>query len=837
MVVAVDRFMNLLVLRACYLATPLTRASAEVSLDGGDSASTWLKVGPYRAKGGSGSLAAPFRRGDSGSIRPNRFPSTREHPMQVSHPRAAALAAIAIVLAADAVTAQAVGRRDSIYRAMLDFPALVERGSLEPQWMADRRSFWFLEQRGDTSAALKVDPATGTVSPLLDRAKTREALRRALGYEPPHHGLPFPTFSLAPDEQAVLFELDGRRWRLDLAGYQARPLGPVAPGGPGAGTGPRPGESASPDGRWFARVEGGNLWLRSPIDGRSLQLTTDGADRHGYLGPPFGSIQWSPTGTRLLVVKQDLRRVRHIPVIHWLKPEEEQIEWSPYQHAGSAVGPTELSVIEVARRAVIPIDAGDEAERQLRPAGWRKDGEEAYFLRTDRLIKRVDLLAADPRTGKTRLLVTERQPTFVEGLALNPGSLFTPFSDGSKFIWRSERDGWSHLYLYQGDGTLIRRLTQGTFPVDSVVAIDEKRGWVYFLARDDRARPYDLHFYRVDLNGGRFTRLTGDRGEHAVTLSPDLDFFVDTYSTVSQPPVIDLRRADGTKVRELARADIDKLTALGWKPPEEFTVKAADQTTDLYGALYRPYDFDPARKYPVIDLQYMGNFVHSAPHRFHRTWLGDEAQALTQLGFIVFIVDGRGTTGRGKAFQDHTYHAIGTFEVADQVAALRQLAATRPWMDTSRVGITGFSWGGYYTIRALLTAPEVFKVGVAGAPVVDFLAHSAPIEPYMGLPQENREGYAQGSNIGLADRLQGRLLITIGTSDVNVTFNHTMRMADAFIKAGKHFDLVVMPGETHGLTPAGMAYYKDARARYFVEHLMDCGGPVPRPAQRVGCPN
>jgi len=729
------------------------------------------------------------------------------------------LAALGVLTAASA-SAQSGTRRDSVYKAMLDFPSLIVGGRIDPHWMADRRSFWYVDTRGDSSVALKVDPTAGAATPLVDVGRARGGLRKALGYEPPRHGLPFTTFSLAPDERAILFELAGRRWRLDLGTYEARALGPATPA-PAPAPGRR--ETPSPDGRWFARSEAGNLWLRSPVDDRSIQLTTDGVERFGWSGPPLGSVEWSPTGTRLLAIKSDQRRVHHIPVVHWLKPEEEQIEWAPYQHAGSAVAANEMYVIDVARRQVTRLETGDDPERQLRPAGWRKDGDEVYLLRADRLIKQVDILAADPRTGKTRLLVTDRQPTFIEGLALSPTNLFTPFSDGSQFVWRSERDGWSHLYLYKADGTLQRRLTQGSFPVDSVIAIDEKRGWIYFSARDDRARPYDLHLYRVDLTGGRFSRLTEGRGEHAVQLSPDLDYFVDTYSTVDRPPVIELRKTDGSKVRELGRADIAKLTALDWKVPEEFTVKAADGTTDLYGSIYRPFDFDPSRKYPVIDFQYMGNFQHAAPRRFYQTWLGDEAQALTQLGFIVYIVDGRGTTGRGKAFQDYTYNSIGKIEIPDHVAALRQLAAGRAWMDTSRVGITGYSWGGYYTIRALLTAPEVFKVGVAGAPVVDLLAHTAPIEPYMGLPQENREGYAHASNVTIADRLRGKLLITIGTSDVNVTFNHTMRLADAFIKAGKHFDLVVMPEETHGLTPAVNAYYKEARAQYFVEHLRDRG--------------
>jgi dipeptidyl aminopeptidase/acylaminoacyl peptidase len=395
-------------------------------------------------------------------------------------------------------------------------------------------------------------------------------------------------------------------------------------------------------------------------------------------------------------------------------------------------------------------------------------------------------------------------------------------------VWRSERDGWSHLYLYDEEGTLLSRLTEGEAPVDNVLTIDEDNEWIYYLARDDRERPYDVHVHRVDFDGEQHTRLTEETGVHAATFAPGKQYFVDTHSTIDRPPTVELRAVDGTLVRVLQTADISALNALNWRAPEEFQVKAADGESDLYGALYKPYDFDPSLEYPVIDLQYMGNFVQSAPRTFIAPFLGDDAHALTQLGFIVYIVDARGTTGRGKAFQDFTYNNVGKIEVPDHVATLRQLAATRPYMDTTRVGINGYSWGGYFTLRAMLTEPDVFDVGVSGAPVVDFLAATAPIEPYMGLPQDNPEGYEQGSHLPLASRLKGKLLLVIGTSDVNVTFNHSMRMSNAFIKANKYFDLIVMPGETHGLTPTARAYYREARDRYFVEHLKPYQEPTER---------
>ncbi|MGE0553212.1 MAG: DPP IV N-terminal domain-containing protein [Gemmatimonadales bacterium] len=728
--------------------------------------------------------------------------------------------ACAVSLAAGVSPSRAQGvDRDSVYRRMLDFPSLVKGGAVTPHWLGDGRSFWYLAGGPDSTVVLRVDPVANRVEAMADVARVRRAVAGAVGYSPRYRGLPFSELELTDDGRAIEFELDDRRWQLDLGTYGVRRVGSAA----ARLVKDAEPEFPSPDGRWVAHFREHNLWLRSTLDRRSIQITTSGVDDNAWLpGQLVGlaaPMPWSPDGNRLLAVKANLRGVGRIPVVHWLKPEEEQVDWVRYPRTGGAIAQAELYAVDVRRRGTTRLDTGSERDQRLWPLTWRSDGREVYLLKSDRLMKRVDLLAADPETGHTRILVTDRQESFIEGLAMAPATLFHPLADGERFIWRSERDGWSHLYLYRMDGVLERRLTQGGYPVDRLVGVDEKAAWVYYLARPDRARPYDVHLMRVELGGGRPTRLTEAPGEHAIAMAPGFEYFIDTHSTVSTPPVVELRSADGSLIRVLSRADVSDLVALGWRAPEEFTVKAADGVTDLYGVLYRPFDFDPSRRYPVIDLQYMGNFVQSAPHRFVGTWLGDEAQALTQLGFIVYIVDARGTTGRGKAFQDFTYGNVGRIEVPDHVAALRALAATRPWLDTTRVGITGYSWGGYFTIRAMLTAPEVFRVGVSGAPVVDFLADPRPIEPYMGMPQDESEAYERGSNLRLADRLRGKLLIAIGTSDVNVTFNHTMRMAHAFFRAGKYFDLIVLPEESHTLSPAARAYYLEARARYFVEHL------------------
>jgi dipeptidyl aminopeptidase/acylaminoacyl peptidase len=709
--------------------------------------------------------------------------------------------------------------REAVYRKMLDFKSLVKGGSIEPHWMADGRSFWYMEGAPAKTTIQKVDPAANSVTPLFDTARLRSALSPVLGYEPPYQGLPFETFDFLDGEKAARFTIEGRTFRLDFDTYKVAPAeSPKPPPAAQASEdfyGPK--EIASPRGEWTAVLQDYNIWLRSSVDNRSFPLTTDGAERFPW---DLSPVMWSPNAMRLLVAKVDWRNSHFIPVVHWLKNNHEEITYSPYPLAGEPLERTELYVVDVISGNRTRVDIGENPEQLIYPLGWRPDGSEVLLMRLDRLMKHLDLMTADAKTGRSRVLLSEYQKTFIEALAFNPKNLFYPFTDGSRFVWRSERDGWSNLYLYDANGNLIRRLTTGEAPVEGVAALDEKGGWVYYLASSDKNHPYDVQVYRVDLEGKRSSRLTEEIGVHSpVVFAPGKEYFLDTNSTVDRPPSVVLRKSDGTKVRDLSTADVSALQALGWRAPEEFRVKAADGKTDLYGVLYKPYDFDPAKHYPVIDLQYMGNFVHSTPRTFLGTWLGDDAQSLTQLGFIVYVVDGRGTTGRGKAFQDFTYNNIGKIEVPDHVATLKQLAAERPYMDTSRVGITGYSWGGYYTLRAILTAPEVFQVGVSGAPIVDLMAARPPVEPYMGLPQDNVEGYEQASNVRLADQLKGKLLITIGTSDVNVTFEHTMRMSNAFIKAGKRFDLIVLPEETHGLTPSANAYYIEARNQYFVQYL------------------
>jgi dipeptidyl aminopeptidase/acylaminoacyl peptidase len=310
---------------------------------------------------------------------------------------------------------------------------------------------------------------------------------------------------------------------------------------------------------------------------------------------------------------------------------------------------------------------------------------------------------------------------------------------------------------------------------------------------------------------------------HTAVVSPDGDQLLDTHSSLDRPLRTDLLRPDGTRVSTVAEADTSALDQLGWSPPEEIVVKAADGTTDLYGVLWHPPGFDPTRRYPLVQFIYGGpqHVIH--PRDFLQT-TGRVAHALAQLGLVVLSVDGRGTPERGKAFQDYGYGRFGQHQIPEHQAALEQILATRPYLDAGRVGIFGGSWGGYMTLRAMLTAPETYHVGVASYGVGDLVDHMArAIEPYMGDIKANRDGYEQASCLTMLDRLQGKLLLIHGSNDVNALLSATMKVVDGLMAADKPFDLLVVPEMEHAFVGRGSAYAIKRIGAYFHQHLVESG--------------
>ncbi|UCH95583.1 MAG: prolyl oligopeptidase family serine peptidase, partial [Candidatus Aminicenantes bacterium] len=397
---------------------------------------------------------------------------------------------------------------------------------------------------------------------------------------------------------------------------------------------------------------------------------------------------------------------------------------------------------------------------------------------------------------------------------------------GKELVWGSERDGWSHLYLYDWNtGQLKKQITQGEFVVRRVVHVDEKKRQVYFTAsgREPVEDPYLQHLYRVNPDGTGLTLLTPENAEHRIRLSPDKKYVVDTYSRVDFPPITVLRHLeDGKVVLKLEKADIRDLLAAGWKYPEAFTVKARDSKTDLYGAIFRPTNFNPNKKYPVIDSTYSGPHTVKTPKTFRRGCLNME-QAVAELGFIVVTIDGLGTAHRSKAFHDFSYKNLGDIGAPDHIGALKQLAQKYPYMDLSRVGIFGHSAGGYDAAHALLTHPGFYKVGVASAGNHDHqMAKAWWPEHFQGYPVGKY--YEDQSNLILAKNLQGKLLLVHGDMDNNVNPASTLRLAGELIKANKDFDLIIIPNRKHRLWDH--PYFIRKLWDYFVRHLLGVTPPT-----------
>lgn len=723
--------------------------------------------------------------------------------------------------------------REAMYNRYLDFGSYVKGGSITPHWMTDGSSFWYAEGAQANTVIWKVDLKANTKTPLFDTARLRKALTAVLGHEPRYQGLPFGEFTFVDKgETAVKFSVEKKEFILQLDNYtitRARVLSEddksrMVPRRIRDVRGISATEEVlSPDGRWFATLKGQNLWLRSTVDGSEVQLTSDGVKDYEWVLGWGDTVKWSRDSSKLAVKKADYRRVPRIPLVHWLGRTEE-VEWYPFaRKPGLPIARVQLFIIDIRSQKRVRVDTGEEPDQNIHLLEWLPDGTHLLFFRSRAYDPNLELVVADSTTGSTRVVLTEEHPVPVRRMFTRPFT-FTLLEDGKRFLWVSQRSGWKHLYLYDMNGGLIRQLTEGEFPVVGVAAVDEKAGWIYFIAQGDKQRVYDTHLYRVNMEGKGFTRLTEAGGQHEIQIAPSKEIFLDTHSSVDRAPVVELRRADGNLLQTPSTANVDALKELHWTLPEEFVVKAADGKADLYGVLYKPYDFDPDKKYPVI--LYAGGVVRTFTGSGERENQPVWPQAIAQLGFITFTVDVREPMpmrSRGGEFDRVTARTFGRYEVSDYAAALKGLAAERPYMDLSRVGVFGGSYGGYHAIRAMLQAPNVFHVGVAVAAITDSYGH--PNFFMLGSPQSNKEAFEYASNLPLAGNLKGRLLLIHGTHDISVPFSHTMKMIGALTRAGKPYDLMILPEWDHWGDYSGRGnellerYRLEAIRRYFQEHL------------------
>ncbi|HEY8682512.1 MAG TPA: prolyl oligopeptidase family serine peptidase, partial [Rhodanobacter sp.] len=461
---------------------------------------------------------------------------------------------------------------------------------------------------------------------------------------------------------------------------------------------------------------------------------------------------------------------------------------------------------------------------------WAPDGKTLAFVSTSRDHKSATLRVADARTGKVREVFNETVPTYYESGNGKVNWSYLPQSN--EVIWFSERNNWGNLYLYDlGSGKLKHAITTGQGNVTEVLRVDDASRTLWFrgVGREAGENPYFQQFYKVSLDGGKTTLLTPENADHEVTLSPDGRYFVDAYSTSSTPPVTVLRHAgDGSIAATVATADITRLRATGWVPPQVFTVKARDGSTDLYGVMFKPTHFDPHAKYPVIDYIYPGPQTGSVRSFGFLAANGDN-QSLAELGFIVVAIDGMGTPWRSKKFHDAYFGNMGDNTLPDQVAGIRELGATYPWIDLARVGIWGHSGGGNATADAMFRYPDFFKVGWAESGNHDNRNYEDDwAEKWQGLLVTRKDGssnYDDQANQNLAKNLKGHLMLVHGTMDDNVPPSNTLLVADALIKANRDFDLLMIPNAHHGYAEA-TPYATRRRWDYFTRYLAGDTPPV-----------
>ena len=598
-------------------------------------------------------------------------------------------------------------------------------------------------------------------------------------------------------------------------------------------------------------------WQKNPKDEtiEEVQLTTDGEEHYSYHRGGRGEtnvdkeknkdkrksvyILWSHDSKKFAMTRTDEREVKDLWVINSIANPRPTLETYKYHMPGEEEAPqAEILIFDMETKEKLKVDADKFKDQTLRlmsaryPVNTRDDdyrpglwlsetSDKLHFSRTSRDLKRIDICYTDTASGEVKVLIEERLNTYVETRSLG-------FIDnGKELVHWSERDGWAHFYLYDGDGNLKKQLTSGPYHCENIVGIDEKARVLYFTAngREKGEDPYYLHLYRVNLDGTGLQLLNKDNFNHRISGSDSHLYFIDNYSRVDTLPVAVLRDNRGNVLLEMDSPDLSLLFEMGFQFPETFKVKADDGKTDLYGVMHKPFDFDPNKKYPIIAYVYPGPQTESVDKSL--SLRGDRTWRLAQFGFIVITVGNRGGhPSRSKWYHNYGYGNLRDYGLADKKAAIEQLAARHPYIDIDKVGIFGHSGGGFMSTAAMLVYPDFFKVAVSSAG-----NHENNIynrwwsEKHHGVKEvEDDEGkitfeYDIEKNSEVAKNLKGRLLICTGDIDNNVHPGNTIRLANALIRANKRFDFFLFPGQRHGFGDMN-EYFFWLRADYFCKHLI-----------------
>lgn len=762
--------------------------------------------------------------------------------------------------------------------------------SVDAHWLKKSNRFWYQYQ---TSAGKKwyiVDPAKASKQQLFDNDKLAAAITKIVKDPFDGQNLPIDSMKFIKDDNSIRFEVKSS---IEVEVKDTTVKKPAVPkktkkvfyfeydlqtdnlvelkdfNKPKARM---PWASISPDSQKIVFSRNYNLyWIdqanyqkaqKNEEDSTIVehQLTTDGIENNSYGGSSdetnvekeknkkkrkSAGIYWSPDSKKFSMERTDQRLVKDLWVINSIAEPRPTLESYKYHMPGEAESPlTSLLLFDLVTQTYKKLSTNLFKDQDIsvwsamalkknrdddyRSNLWLGDSDKFYITRTSRDLKRIDVCLVNVKTGDIKPLIEERMNTYVETRRIGL------VNNGKELIQWSERDGWAHLYLYDELGTLKNQITSGSYHVEDIEGIDEKKRVVYFTAnsREPNEDPYFMHLYKVNFDGTGLKLLNPGDYDNSVSLDDNTQYFVNNFSRVNATPTSVLYDNEGRKIMDLEKADLTRLFEAGYKFPEPFKVKADDGLTDLYGVMYKPFDFDAAKKYPVIEYVYPGPQTEAVNKAFARGM--DRIDRLAQLGFIVVTVGNRGgSPGRSKWYHTFGYGNLRDYGLADKKAAIEQLADRYPFIDITKVGIHGHSGGGFMSTAAMLVYPDFFKVAVSESG-----NHENNIynrwwsEKHNGVKEAISEKgdtsfvYAIEKNSDLAKNLKGRLMLVTGDIDNNVHPANTIRMANALIKANKRFEFIILPGQRHAYGDM-QEYFFWQSADHFCKYLLgDFSQPV-----------
>lgn len=737
---------------------------------------------------------------------------------------------------------------------------------ITPNWFRDSNKFWYSWRTPQGTRYYIVDPVKGTRTEVFDMDRLAMQVTEFVRYPFEAKHLPIRdlrlkddkvfTFSIISglnnDRDTTCFRYEIATARLDTVAREKDKYPRWA--------------SVAPNGEFGVFAKGSNLWV---MDSTSLRkaakdekdstivehrLTTDGIRQFGYGYGNYsgdteadstkrhypGELVWSPDSRRFATMKWDVRKLDDLWVINSVSGKRPELETYKYQMPGEP-GPKGYlylftmngsrdgaSFKEIKSQAVKDQEVSLQSARRTAKDNyldywkneWLGDNTGFYMVRQSRDLKRLDLCWVDVDSDSTKTIISERERTYVEYRA--------PFliGGGKQILHWSERNGWANIYLYNSDGTLVRNLTEGAFHVEDILGVNEKEGYILLSAcgvnKDEN--PYQMHTFRVPLTGGALQQLDMNDMDVLSTASDDAKFFVANYSRVDWTPAVALFSATGKRIADLETADLSLLFEAGYKFPERFKVKAADGVTDLYGAMYKPYDFDSTKVYPICDYVYPGPQVEANNISWSKGFT--RTDRLAQIGMIVITVGNRGGhPNRSKWYHNYGYGNLRDYGLEDQKYAIQQLGARHPFIDLDRVGIHGHSGGGFMSTAAILKYPDFFKAAVSCAGNHDNSIYNRWwSEQHHGVLEKIDKGdttfvYSIQTNPEIASNLKGHLMLVHGDIDNNVHPANTIRVVNALIRANKRFDMLILPGQRHGFGDMN-EYFFWRMADYYAEWLI-----------------